>query len=47
MYEVFLGDINGYLREIFGVDIIVKDFRIWNGMVFVVLVLVEYEKVDS
>lgn len=37
--DVRSADINGYLREVSGIDISAKDFRTWNGTVLAAVVL--------
>jgi DNA topoisomerase I len=37
--DVRSADINGYLREISGIDISAKDFRTWNGTVLAAVIL--------
>lgn len=45
--SVILIEVNDYLCDIFGCEVMVKDFCIWIGMVLVVMVLVVYEVFDS
>jgi DNA topoisomerase I len=45
--DVTSGDVNGYLREITGLDITAKHFRTWAGTVLAAMALQEFKVFDS